>query len=123
MPHRCVKCGAIFGSAAKQLLNGCDKCGGRFFYYIREEKLKKVKVPKLSSEEIKKVEKDIRELTGVTDESLPVILDIETVRITEPGKYEIDLVKLFSNKELIVYRIQDGKYLIDFSNLNYYNNA
>ena len=46
------------------------------------------------------------------DTNKPVILDFESIRILKPGKYEIDLVKLFDGRPLI-YKIGDGKYVID----------
>ena len=43
MPHQCVKCSRILPEANKELLEGCANCGGRFFFYIREEQLQKIK--------------------------------------------------------------------------------
>ncbi|MBI3034139.1 hypothetical protein HYY72_03185, partial [Candidatus Woesearchaeota archaeon] len=42
----------------------------------------------------------------------PVFLDLETIRVLKPGKYELDLVQLFKNEPLI-YKIDEGKYVID----------
>ena len=39
------------------------------------------------------------------DENVPIILDIETITVKGPGKYVIDLLKLFSRKEPIIYKI------------------
>lgn len=113
MPHRCVKCGKLFPDGAKQLLLGCDECGSRFFYYLKEEALTQ-KVKELTNGELKEIEKDIKEITGVKELEMPVVLDLETVRMSKPGKYEIDLVKLFKNQP-IVFKIKDGKYIIDLS--------
>ena len=65
--------------------------------------------------EKKQVEKDIREMAGITDEETPVILDIESVRISSPGKFEIDLVNLFKKDRPLIYKIGEGKYIIDLS--------
>ena len=51
----------------------------------------------MDSQEKKQIEKDIREMAGIIDEETPVILDLESVRVTAPGKYEIDLVNLFTS--------------------------
>ncbi len=40
------------------------------------------------------------------------MLDIESIRVLKPGKYEIDLVSLFK-KEPVIFKIEDGKYMID----------
>jgi predicted nucleic acid-binding Zn-ribbon protein len=63
----------------------------------------------------KKVEKEIREMAGITDEEAPVILDIEAVRITGPGKFEIDIVNLFKKDRPLIYKIGEGKYIIDLT--------
>ena len=52
----------------------------------------------------------------IDDETKPVILDLESVRITQPGKYEIDLVSLI-NRRPIVFKIQEGKYIIDIEDM------
>jgi len=62
-----------------------------------------------------KVEKDIREMAGIIDEETPVILDIESVRVTGSGKFEIDLVNLFRKDRPLIYKLEEGKYIIDLS--------
>ena len=44
--------------------------------------------------EIKTIERDIRELAGITEPDAPVILDIESVRVLGEGKYEISVAPL-----------------------------
>jgi len=117
MPHQCVHCKRIIPIASKELLEGCNNCGGHFFFYIREEQLNQVKenpveIPK---EERDKIEKDIREMAGITQEDIPVILDIESVRVSGEGKFEIDLANLFNKKRPLVYKLEEGKYIIDLS--------
>ncbi len=112
MPHQCVRCGRIYDDNAPELLKGCS-CGSRLFFYIKKDKLEELKkaTSKLSEEEKKQIEKDVMDLVGPNQEQ-PVILDFESIRILKPGKYELDLVKLFDGKPLI-YKIGDGKYIID----------
>ena len=117
MPHQCVHCSKIYPKASKEIIEGCRECGGHFFFYIKDEQLKKaeekpIEIPK---EEKKKSEKDIREIAGIHDEASPVILDIESIRVLSEGKYEIDVVSLFSKKKPIIYKIEEGKYIIDLS--------
>jgi predicted nucleic acid-binding Zn-ribbon protein len=114
--HQCVHCGEVYPIASKELIEGCSKCRGHFFFYVREDQLEKVKenpieVPK---EEMKRIESDIREIAGITDEYVPVILDLESIRITGDGKYELDVVNLFSRKP-VVYKLEEGKYIIDLT--------
>jgi predicted nucleic acid-binding Zn-ribbon protein len=67
----------------------------------------------LTQEEKQEIEKDVFDLVGSDiDKDSPVVLDIESIRVLKPGKYEIDLVSLFKNEPLI-FKIEDGKYMID----------
>lgn len=117
MPHQCVHCGRFYPAASKELLEGCSNCGSHFFFYVKEDQVEKVKNEKIDipEEEKKNAEKEIREMAGITKEDYPVILDIESVRAVGSGKYEIDLVNLFSEDKPLIYRLEEGKYIIDLS--------
>ena len=114
MPHQCVRCGNVYEDGSQELLKGC-KCGSKFFFFIKKGKIDEAK--KLSADltidERKQIERDVIDIVGVkTDESEPVFLDIESIRVLKPGKYELDLIDLFKGKPL-VYKVEDGKYIID----------
>lgn len=114
MPHQCIKCNKIYEEGREELLKGCS-CGGRFFFYIRKKSLEKIKekVEELSEEDKEQIEKDVKEIiSGKVEENKPVILDLESVNVLSPGKFEIDLRHLFGG-EPIVYKMADGKYMID----------
>ncbi len=117
MPNQCVHCGELYPAGSKELLSGCSKCGGHFFFYIKEEQLNqaKEKLIEIADEDKKKIEKDIREIVGIPEEDIPVILDIESVRITGVGKFEIDIVNLFNKKRPLIYKLEEGKYIIDLA--------
>ena len=119
MPHQCVHCSEIYPIGSKELLEGCTKCQGHFFFYIRDDQLNKIKEKpvEIPQEEKKNVEKDIREMAGITDENAPVILDIESVRVLKEGKFEIDVVNLFKKDRPLVYKLEEGKYIIDLSSI------
>ncbi|MFA6049264.1 MAG: Zn-ribbon containing protein [Candidatus Micrarchaeia archaeon] len=38
MPHKCVKCGKVYGNASPQLLSGCE-CGNRVFLFMKPEQM------------------------------------------------------------------------------------
>lgn len=118
MPHQCVHCGKMYEVASKELLEGCS-CGSHFFFFIRKEQFDKLKENKISLElegvDKKQVEKDVREMIGAEREEIPVILDFESVRVTEPGKFEIDIVNLFNKKRPLIYKLEEGKYIIDLA--------
>ncbi|MEK6817704.1 MAG: Zn-ribbon containing protein [Nanoarchaeota archaeon] len=118
MPHQCVKCSRIISIGSKELLNGCEGCGGKFFFYIKQEQLDKIKntaLLEIPEEEKEAVEFDIREMVGITDDETPVILDLESIRAVGAGKFEIDVVNLFNKKRPLIYKIEEGKYLIDLA--------
>jgi len=117
MAHQCVHCGKMYPAGSKELLQGCSKCGSHFFFFIKEELLVKMKENpvEIPAEDLKQVEKDIREMAGIIEEDIPVILDIESVRVTGAGKFEIDLVHVFNKKRPLIYKIEEGKYIIDLA--------
>lgn len=117
MPHQCVHCGALYPAGSKELLEGCSECGSHFFFYIKDEQFNKIKENpiELPVADKKQVEKEIREMAGIIDADAPVILDIESVRVTGAGKFEIDLVNVFNKKRPLIYKIEEGKYIIDLA--------
>ncbi len=117
MPHQCVRCSRIIPAGSKELIEGCSSCGSRFFFYIRDEHLQRIKENPIVLPEVDKdqIEKDIREMAGIVEEDTPVILDIESVRVMGEGKYEIDLVNLFQKNRPLIYQIEEGRYVIDLS--------
>ena len=121
MPHQCTKCGKVYPDASNELLIGCI-CGSKFFYYIRQEKFEQLQNEKdqileeLNKADKEQIEKDIRELTGLDKKpDEPVILDLESVRVIRPGKFEIDIVNLFSKNRPLIYKLEESKYIIDLT--------
>ena len=120
MPNRCVHCSKVYDDAAKELLEGCSECGGRFFFYMTEEKLKKIQekeedIVDLTSSEKKQIERDVRDIARIEDEEAPIILDFESVRIIKPGKYVLDITNLFTKERPLIYKLEEGKYIIDLA--------
>ena len=117
MPHQCVKCSRIIPVGSREILEGCQECHSKFFFYVREEQLEKLKqeIISIPEPEKKKIEKDVREIAGITDMDAPVILDFESVRVTGEGKFELDLANLFNKDRPLVYKLDEGKYMIDLA--------
>ena len=114
MPHQCVRCGTLYDDGSNELLKGCS-CGAKLFFYIKKEKLKELqeKTIKLTEEEKEQIEKDVFDLVGSEiDKNDPVVLDLETIRVLKPGKYELGLVHLFK-KDPLIFKVGEGKYMID----------
>ena len=118
MPHQCVKCSRIISAGSKELLEGCASCSGHFFFYIKDEQLQRIRENPIEIPEGDKdnIERDIRDIAGIQEENAPVILDLESIRVTGAGKFEIDLINLLSKKRPLIYKLEEGKYVIDISN-------
>jgi len=112
--HQCVRCGTLYEDGSSKILEGCS-CGGRFFFYIRKEVTKETQeiISTLTTEQKQEIEQDVLKMVGdKIEDDKPVVLDLESIRILEPGKYELDIVKLF-NKQPLIIRLEEGKYIID----------
>lgn len=119
MPNKCTMCGKIHPDDAKYLLEGCDQCGNKFFFYVREEHIKQMEedTKNLTRTEVKEIEADVRDI--IPEEASPdetVVLDLEAIRIIKPGKYMIDVTTLF-NQRPVVIRVGSGRYEIDLSTI------
>lgn len=120
MPHTCVHCSAIYEDNAAETVKGCSKCGSRFFFYTSQDKVEKIKqaknvVKELSIEDKEQVEQDVRDIAGIEDEQTPIVLDFEAIRVLRPGKYMLDLSRLFQEVNPLVIKLDDGKYFIDLA--------
>ena len=117
MPHQCVRCSRIIPVGSKEILEGCAECKSHFFFYIRDDQLEKIQsqIIEIPEKEKAKVEEDIREMVGITDEQTPVILDVESIRVTGEGKFELDIAKIFRKDRPLIYKLEEGKYIIDLA--------
>jgi predicted nucleic acid-binding Zn-ribbon protein len=115
--HQCVRCSRQIPAGSKEILEGCKECKGRFFFYVRDEQLKEMKerAIEIPAEQRESIEEDVREMAGITDDQAPVILDIESIRVTGDGKFELDIVKLFKKGRPLIYKLEEGKYIIDLA--------
>ena len=119
MQHQCVRCNKFYEDGSTEIMHGCS-CGGKFFFYINKkvmERRQQEAALKLTLAEREQIEKDACDIIGVDKEELDhtVVLDLETIRILQPGKFELDLVKLFNKKNPVVYKLEEGKYVIDIA--------
>lgn len=117
MPHQCVRCNTLYPDGAQEILQGCS-CGARLFFYIKKKHLEEGKelIGNLTKEEKDHIQKDVAEILHIKNEdpSRPVVLDVESIRVMKPGKYELDLVHLFK-KDPLVIKLEEGKYMIDLA--------
>ena len=116
MPHQCVNCNEIYQDGSKEILSGCSACKGKFFFYIKKDKIAEARkrASNLSSDQKEQIERDVLELIGDEyDRDTPVVLDLESINILGPGQYELDLVNLFTDDQPLIYKLEEGKYVID----------
>src|SRR3989344_2135590 len=116
--YKCVHCSKMYDDGASQVLTGCDSCHGKFFFYMKGEQLSKIKQIEVEEVELtniekEQIEKDVRDIAGIEDEETPVFLDFESIKIIKPGKYALDLGNLFATNKPRVYKLEDGKYIVD----------
>ena len=116
MPHQCVRCSTLYDDGSEVILKGCTNCSCKMFFYIKKEALKDNKLDlNLSKKDQEQIEKDVYDIIGdEIDKEKPIVLDLESIKITKPGRYEVDLVGLFSGKP-VVYKLEEGKYVIDLA--------
>ncbi len=112
MPHQCVRCKATYEDGSSAILTGCS-CGSKYFFFFKQSEIKE-EIKKLSEAQLIEIEEDIEEIIGPVEKNKPVILDLESIRITEPGKFEIDLTNLFKRKP-VIYQLKEGKYIVDLA--------
>ncbi len=117
MPHRCVRCGTMYEDGAEEILKGCS-CGAKLFFFVKKKDIQESEeiIENLSEKEKDQIESDVYDIIGVKkEEEVPVVLDLESIKIKKPGKFELDLVNLFNKKQPLVYKLDEGKYVIDIA--------
>ncbi len=111
MPHKCLNCGKVLDEDSQELMEGCSNCGQKLFVFEEGEKIddekrgeivKDVEELMESLEEEEEVKKRIREAME---------FDLESIKVKEPGVYEINLRKLLEEVPLIV-EMKEGEYYI-----------
>jgi len=113
MPHQCLNCEEIYENTSDVIIKGCPNCGRKLFLFIKKLPSQNESI-ELTKEEKDNVLAEIENLVPSGELDQPIILKLENVRILSPGKYEIDINQLLKRNKPLVYRIQDGTYVIDF---------
>lgn len=119
MPHQCVRCSTFYEDGATEIIEGCS-CGAKLFFYVKKEKVQQAEeiarqiAESLDETEKKRMEEDIFDMIGQeAEDDLPVVLDFEAIRVLKPGKFELDLSHLFNQEQPVVFKLEEGKYIID----------
>ncbi|MCD5425578.1 MAG: Zn-ribbon domain-containing protein [Methanosarcinaceae archaeon] len=107
MPHKCTKCEEIFKDGDSCILTGCPNCGGKKFMYAPSKIIESKENEGLSI-------KEISTNTQISKEDKPDIAGkrVESVRILEPGSYEININSVLERDELVMAMKEEGTYEI-----------
>lgn len=114
MPHQCLKCSQVYENTSDSIIKGCSNCGGKLFLFIKKTPEKSEEI-ELSKQEKELVLQEIESIVEIRDSDTPIILKLENIRVVKPGKYEIDINQLMRKDKPIVYKIQEGTYIIDLN--------
>ncbi len=127
MPHICTRCNNTFESG-EDILKGCPVCGWKKFMFVRrrtaEDRLPSEQIitkamgvrnpPKGPQREEMEPERMSTETAPPSEEMAAEGKKLESIKITAPGTYELNLPSLFERDELIM-AVKDGTYFIDLS--------
>jgi uncharacterized protein len=118
MPHQCVKCGALHQNTSNVLIKGCPNCSSKMFFFVKDSDVNRAKerAEALSEDEKIAIENDIYDILGADRNAQdPVVLEFESINVLSPGKYELDVVNLCRENHPLVYKLDEGKYMIDLA--------
>ena len=115
MPHQCLKCEKVYDNSSDVIIKGCTNCGSKLFLFIKKIPEAQEEI-ELSREQKEIILKEVEGFIDIKDSDAPIVFKLENVRVLEPGKYEIDINQLMKKEKPLIYKVQDGTYVID---LNY----
>jgi len=111
MPHKCLRCGAVYADNDESILRGCS-CGSIFFLLmVGDHEVKQIqemekelqeKDTSLEKELMKQIEEKKKMEVGTKVKKRKVRFGIETIRIPRPGVYEINIDALMKKKPIII---------------------
>lgn len=119
MPHQCLNCNALYENTSDVIFKGCPKCGKKLFLFLKKIPENKTEI-ELSNEQKEIILSELGDYVDIKEPDTPIVLKLENVRVLEPGKYEIDINQLMKKDKPLIYKVQDGTYLID---LNFLRNV
>lgn len=116
MPHQCLRCNHVFDNSSNAIIKGCSECGGKLFLFVK--KIPEEKEIELSAENKEIILKELEQHVNIDEIDSPIILKLENIRIVGPGKYEIDINQLMKKEKPLIYKVQEGTYIIDLNYLS-----
>jgi uncharacterized protein len=131
MPHICTRCSNVF-DFGEDILKGCPNCGWKKFMFVKKKPLDQemqlqqkeqiitramgVRIPPNRVDKELPASPPLHSIAAVekVDDSRPEGKALESIKITAPGTYELNLPSLFERDELIM-AVKEGTYFIDLT--------
>lgn len=120
MPHQCLSCNTMYENTSDVIIKGCPKCKKKLFLFIKKIPENKAEI-ELTNEQKEIVLSELNGLIDLDEPDKPVVFKLENIRVIESGKYEIDINQLMKKDKPLIYKVQDGTYLIDLNFLRNIN--
>lgn len=122
MPHRCAGCKTLFPDA-RHLRDGCPVCGcGKFVFETGRKRTQKDALPLHSHEPVTPVTQPAPQTSepGSALQEEPFEQDpdsIESIRILEPGRYDLNLSRLVETDDRVVRVGSEDMYRLDLHSM------
>lgn len=114
MPHKCTQCGREFKDGSTEILKGCPSCGGKKFLFVRESDRHRDVLEEKSIENLaEETKEEILEVETEPTRHVEMRERIESIRVINPGSYELNIEKLAKSDEVVVKMGKDEKYVVD----------
>ncbi|KQC03443.1 MAG: hypothetical protein APR53_01090 [Methanoculleus sp. SDB] len=114
MPHKCTQCGREFKDGSTEILKGCPSCGGKKFLFVRESDRHRDVLEEKSIENLaEETKEEILEVPAEPSRHVEMHERIESIRVINPGSYELNIEKLAKSDEVVVKMGKDEKYVVD----------
>jgi len=109
----CTRCRNVFDEGT-DILKGCPVCGWKKFMFAKERPGQDAAAP-VQKADLSQPDNSSQEMDKMPAwNAAKPESKVESIRITEPGTYELNLPTLFERDELIM-AVKEGTYLIDLS--------
>jgi predicted nucleic acid-binding Zn-ribbon protein len=114
MPHKCTQCGREFKDGTTEILKGCPSCAGKKFLFVRESDRHRDVLEEKSIENLaEETKEEILEVEAEPNRHVEVRERIESIRVINPGSYELNIEKLAESDEVVVKMGKEEKYVVD----------
>jgi len=123
MPHICLRCKTRL-EAAPGLAPRCPACGGTRFAFESPRKTETAKALQPEPAVPQEPEKTEADSNPVDTKPLPEEIieplapdSVESIRIVEPGKYDLNLLRLAESDDRVINLGKDGNFRLDLHSM------